>query len=327
MKKFFKDVIGEIKNPSEDADKVLDVIKRVILTIIFVIFFFKITNIVSAIYFTVIPYIQNGVLTDMTNPAGYIADWTFEVVRLLSYGILFFTCRRIVKKNQKANKSLFLAIFVILTLMYIVENVFLFENSSLSLLSLVSITCRYIFIYIAFFPVSVNKNNEKNNHIELEQTQVRNIAIFGYIFTTIFTLGLGLHAVQLIISQLYILENAISADIIDRWIWINLLYAFFVLFQTIIFVIIFARCLLSRKVNENSEKSNVPILGMALIISLMSIFFIGALNIDVLYIVVFCLAVSYQNKYKVFDNLGTRIFKNTIQKIKTGFNNYLSFKE
>jgi len=63
------------------------------------------------------------------------------------------------------------------------------------------------------------------------------------------------------------------------------------------------------------------------IIMQISFLVIGTSFSSIFYIAVFIIATGYQNKYRVFDNLGKRVLKCTVESTKNWFNNYLSFKE
>ena len=120
MKKFFKDVVGEIRNPSEDANKVLGVIRRairvaVVVTIVYYIAIFalnilmKSTSIHYALY-----YYTEGIsvfeflllaLTDIKN-----------LLLIVVYIYLFFIISKSMKKNCKINKKLFVIMLSLLIL-------------------------------------------------------------------------------------------------------------------------------------------------------------------------------------------------------------------
>lgn len=65
---------------------------------------------------------------------------------------------------------------------------------------------------------------------------------------------------------------------------------------------------------------------IVLIQSLLQLIGFGVVLGSFIMLVVIVIAINYQNTNKLFDNIGIRFAKKSLEAFKKGFQNYLSFK-
>lgn len=333
MKKFFKDVIGEIKNPSEDAGKVLDVIRRVIRVALFVSVCF---TLVSSIYTTTqtIQMMQVGNMSfkevleirgSLEIAAPYIRDLLSFIIGL----ILFFMCNKYINKNENISSKFFIYMLLVDALIPLIYRLTVGSNVVFTIQSVTSsilIICIIGNAFVAFKAIKEPK------YFSESQIRIRNISVLSYLALLISILP---NVYIFIVNFQENLKNLLDytrhiSEYISEIGFMG--YVYFVIginmqIYSPIILLILVSVFVGRYKYLNSINIISNIFFVFCIIIHITYLFIGMSFSSILYIAVFMIATGYQNKYRVFDKLGTRIFKNTLEKIKTGFNNYLSFKE
>jgi|GEM_PF-4575799 len=327
MKKFFKDVIGELRNPSEDAEKVLDVIRRTIRASLIVSVCF---TLVSAIYSSIgtiqMMNVNSMSFDEMIEFRGIVHFITPYIRNLLNFIVglvLFFSCNKSIKENENIRGKFFIIMLVIYSLITFIYRLVLKSSISFTVQSLASAFVLACIIGNAF--ITFNDTNESKTFCE-EQIRIRNISILSYlalfisIIPNIFTF-----VITLLPNMRYGFEYILSEIGFMGFVYfcINLnmqLYTFVIL--SILICIFIERF----KYSETVKKIR-NIMFVFYIIMQISFLVIGTSFSSIFYIAVFIIATGYQNKYRVFDNLGKRVLKCTVESTKNWFNNYLSFKE
>jgi len=131
-------------------------------------------------------------------------------------------------------------------------------------------------------------------------------------------------------GRIRILIISISSGVLSS-VWYEAFTSIFlsavVLFEVTVLSIIFIKSILRRNSKKASEINSTRLIKSILLVLLIMVVMILALKTNILYVVVFLIAANYQYKKQLYDNIATRIIKNTYGKSKQWFNNYLSFKK
>ena len=327
--KFFKDVTGEIKKPSEDADKVLDIIRRVIRVALFMyilLYVFSLSwNIINIINMNNDGYLEDIIKYSKQGLAGFIFPLVKSFSILFLYIMVFMYCNKSIKKNMLVNSKLFIASLIILLVLEITNFRFDFSRTIPFLFNLfIKISVSGI-IYYAFW----NIKDIKENGVGLIRKRIQRISIFGYLLLAVTIIEQIIYLPTAIYSYLhYVISEIKYGKIVTVWTWVNLMTFLLgaIILVSLIGLLIFA--LIGRKKElTNLRKSSYLLIVIFFVSVSAGILKALMLGGGYLYYIVFALAVSYQNKYKIFDNIGKRTIKKVTEKAKIGFDNYLSFKD
>lgn len=328
MKKLFKDVIGELKNPSEDAGKVLDVIRRVIRVALFMSMLFYIISIVwgasEILYMYKEGYLSDHIKYSEQGLFGLVFPYAKVFLRLMLNIILFIFSNKSIKTGKLVKSKVFLATIIALFVLLLTSFRFNFSSILGFFIQLTITTAIFGIIYFAFWDIE----NKESPPMELDKKRVYRISIIGYTLLII-------HLIQRVISLLWTIifylphfrdMRTYTGVGIREWLVVIALVLNTGVFSSLIALLVYSLIGRKKELPRIRKKANLLIV-MFFVSILACIFEYFILDGGYLYFIVFALAVSYQNKYKLFDNLATRIFKRTTQAIKNGFTKYLSFKE
>lgn len=333
MKKFFKDIIDEIKSPSEDAGNVLDVTRKLICVALCATIIIGIANAIQYAFYLNDLVKQLGVpISEIKSvmPSGGFPIFSDIIERPLMISInvfLMVLCIKSIRKNELVKNKIFI---VLLLLKVFVPIIFrLVDGYSIikTINNLFLELCFAGLIGSAFYTI---KEKTQNSKLDDNKIRIRNISVFGYLHFALISISSLINFIGFAsyineyIGQYedYLKEANIIAKIQFYSSITDYIITFFI-------VCILFLSLIMRIKYIRSLKASINILFIVYIVLslLYAIPFSLFPSSRIFYLAVFVVVTGYQSKFKVFDNLGTRIFKTTIEKVKKGFDNYLSFKE
>ncbi|MEX1376395.1 MAG: hypothetical protein AB1Z23_02865 [Eubacteriales bacterium] len=334
MKRFFKDVFGELRNPSEDAGQVLAIMKRLICAVMLISailyifgFVFSIINFISMYKENVEAY-QLGI--EHFGIFSSISSYIKLAVDSIIFFVLFLAFNISIRKNTNVNSVLLimsLSILYLIPIVFSLIRIFTFENVYLNLLSSIKPLGIYLIIAVVFFRI---KNSEENE--QKEKARIRNAFVISFVlflFLSIMTIvryfiGFSYHveywktiftyiAEYKGLKYLYFLLGTLITDIS---------FLYYVAVFTILILILINKL----KYFEKIKKFINVLWYFAFALNILLVLYsFSIINVSIL--LVFLLAAGYKNKYRVFDNLATRLAKTGIQKFKAWFQRYMSFEE
>ena len=328
MNKFFKDIIGELKSPSEDAEKVLDVIRRVLRVTILLTAVVYLTNLIHTGFYLFNIY-KEGYLCDYIKYSertlfSFVFPYVKSLLRFILYLILFFFSNKSINSGKLIKRNLFFITLILLIALQLTSFKFDLVKIPSSISMLLINICTNCIIYVAFW----DKDNRELNSSGMNKKRVQTIANLGYLLLVTTTLSQTIYLPKTLYSYFSYLAQQIKYDIgVSVYDWFT---SIAYILQTIVYLSLLMVLILGfvgRRKSLSWIRERAVILIILLIIGMVTLivgYFI--LSGSYFYIIVFALAVSYQNKYKVFNDIAKRTFKRTVEAIKTGFNNYLSFK-
>ena len=326
MKKFFKDVIGELRNPSEDSEKVLDVIRRllrVVLLFSIISFFISIGFFISNLVYLD----KNQMLEYVVEREGvflYILPYIRNFITMLIDLILLILCTKSINSKIIYGRKLFIFLLITLVALPLILNIVKQRTILYILFGLVRSS---IFIYLfsnAF--IKFTQNSKIQSKFNENQARIRNLTLlsYAYIIFTIFPQVISM--LQYVVLNISYFASEFSQDGILSIIYFagNIFYELSLITLLIIVILVFV-CRF--KYSLRIKQSINVLLIILLIFDVLSFVRLFIPSTITIIAIMFVIAANYQNRLKLFDNTGKKLLIKVYNGTKNWFNEYLSFKE
>ena len=321
IKMFFKDVIGELRNPSEDSEKVLQTARKVLVIMLFFEIIIGLFGIASILFNNNILKIGfNNLLGLNMGLNGFLSYGLVYINYLLNLLIsiyLFIVMNKSIKSHKPITGWMFIAILILSVLLPLIKYILGKYEFTFILVEFIQLLSESAIFYYFFYRLKKKEDSLAENN-----ARIINVIIAICVLFVIFIIQ------TLVNFLIYLPENLeYIADLYRSYTMENVLYYLFPLINSLLafLSLILVLVLFFTVINSiRYKKINRTIINWLFIIySIINIivFFINGGNQYWFLIISFLILSGYSSKNKLTEDFG----KKFIIKVKTAVDNYFKF--
>ncbi len=332
IKMFFKDVVGEIRDPSDDSGKVLDTSRSLLCVAIILQVVLDLASIVSMIFNWIHTIEFAGGIDKLSSPdfrfQFFLWPLVKQVISVAIDTVFSIMCVKSVKKGKLISNKMFIAFLFASVLLPLIINI-IRQHSAISILhSLIYGLFGALVLYNLFYEFKKAEIKEETIAHD-NKTRIRNIIMLNFVMMLYFTVRI------LFIFITRFSDNMEYITYFYKYMSLETVWDYLFPLQNILFVvyaipigfILAFSFILDLRYRKHIKKAINVSFVIFIIVQVVFVVIYASSAYSIFYLAVFIILAGYSSKYKALKGMYKSLIVNAAAKIKTSCNNYLSFKE